>query len=212
MAGKTKGYREARGGRTNIRLPTTILPMQCPQGHRRDCSNRRTCMFRHIDERVGDPIEKAVEETMARVKLSPMKKAKVAIDRAEREKKQERRGEETPYNVTGLRNVDGTSCYINAVIQGLTSLHPFTQKLIAMQPAREQRLTEHIQKTVIEITSGVERFISPIRMVEEIRRESQGRFGNGRGQEYAEHYRIQYWRPGLTDFIDYHDNLGRKVR
>ena len=41
---------------------------------------------------------------------------------------------------------------------------------------------------------------------------TQGRFGNGRGQEYAEHYRIQYWRPGLTDFIDYHDNLGRKVR
>ena len=40
---------------------------------------------------------------------------------------------------------------------------------------------------------------------------TQGRFGNGRGQEYAEAYKIQYWRPGLTNFIDYHDSLGRKV-
>ena len=40
---------------------------------------------------------------------------------------------------------------------------------------------------------------------------TQGRFGNGRGQEYAEAYKIQYWRPGLTHFIDYHDAIGRKV-
>ena len=40
---------------------------------------------------------------------------------------------------------------------------------------------------------------------------TQGRFGNGRGQEYAEAYKIQYWRPGLTNFIDYHDSLGRTV-
>ena len=40
---------------------------------------------------------------------------------------------------------------------------------------------------------------------------TQGRFGNGRGQEYAEAYKIQYWRPGMTHFIDYHDAIGRKV-
>ncbi len=40
---------------------------------------------------------------------------------------------------------------------------------------------------------------------------TQGRFGNGRGQEYAEAYKIQYWRPGMVNFIDYRDSLGRMV-
>ena len=40
---------------------------------------------------------------------------------------------------------------------------------------------------------------------------TQGRFGNGRGQEFAEAYKIQYWRPGMTNFIDYRDSLGRMV-
>jgi discoidin domain receptor family protein 2 len=41
---------------------------------------------------------------------------------------------------------------------------------------------------------------------------TQGRFGNGRGVEFAEAYKIHYWRPGMTDFIEYHDSLGRTVR
>ena len=41
---------------------------------------------------------------------------------------------------------------------------------------------------------------------------TQGRFGNGRGQEYAEAFKIKYWRPGMTNFKDYQDHLGRKVR
>ena len=31
---------------------------------------------------------------------------------------------------------------------------------------------------------------------------TQGRFGNGRGQEYAEAFKIKYWRPGMTNFKD----------
>ena len=40
---------------------------------------------------------------------------------------------------------------------------------------------------------------------------TQGRFGNGRGAEYTEAYKLHYWRPGMTDFIEYHDSLGRKI-
>ena len=40
---------------------------------------------------------------------------------------------------------------------------------------------------------------------------SQGRFGSGRGQEYAEFYTIKYWRSGMTDFKEYRDALGRAV-
>ena len=38
---------------------------------------------------------------------------------------------------------------------------------------------------------------------------TQGRFGNGRGAEYTEAYKLHYWRPGMTDFIKY--SLGRKI-
>ena len=34
-----------------------IQPIQCPAGHRRDCVNKRTCVFRHIGEAVGDALE-----------------------------------------------------------------------------------------------------------------------------------------------------------
>ena len=40
---------------------------------------------------------------------------------------------------------------------------------------------------------------------------TQGRFGNGRGVEYTEAYKLNYWRPGMTDFVEYHDNIGRSV-
>ena len=167
----------------NIRQPTTILTRQCPQGYRRDCTNRKTCVFRHIDENVGDPIKhvKPVGDACWG-KLSPLKKAKVAIERMEKNDRQER-GYEPDFNVTGLRNVDGTSCYINAVIQGLNSLHPFIQKLIAKQPTEEQKLTEHLRNTILEITSGQERFVNPIKMVEQIKTQTKARFGNGRQED-----------------------------
>ena len=40
---------------------------------------------------------------------------------------------------------------------------------------------------------------------------TQGRLGNGRGAEYTKAYKLHYWRPGMTDFIEYHDSLGRKI-
>ena len=49
---------------------------------------------------------------------------------------------------------------------------------------------------------------------------TQGRFGNSRGTEYTKArdrlsltkaYKLHYWTPGMTDFIKYHDSLGRKI-
>ncbi|XP_039286275.1 discoidin domain-containing receptor 2 [Nilaparvata lugens] len=41
--------------------------------------------------------------------------------------------------------------------------------------------------------------------------ETQGRFGNGQGQEYAEAYLLEYWRPRLGKWVRYHDNKGQEV-
>ena len=38
--------------------------------------------------------------------------------------------------------------------------------------------------------------------------ETQGRFGNGQGQEYAEHFLLEYWRDSLAKWVryKYHNN------
>ena len=110
----------------SIKLPTKILPMQCPQGYRRDCINMKTCMFRHIGERVGDQIKEVVDQTIrSNTKMSPMKKARAMVERSEDQTHSINRNREPrPYGV-GLRNIDGSSCYINAVMQGISSLYPF---------------------------------------------------------------------------------------
>ena len=44
---------------------------------------------------------------------------------------------------------------------------------------------------------------------------TQGRFGSGRGQEYAEAYTVQYWRRDAMpegQFRNYRDSMGREVR
>ncbi|XP_049784959.1 discoidin domain-containing receptor 2-like [Schistocerca cancellata] len=41
--------------------------------------------------------------------------------------------------------------------------------------------------------------------------ETQGRFGNGQGQEYAESFHLLYWRDALQRWVVYRDSTGRKV-
>lgn len=41
--------------------------------------------------------------------------------------------------------------------------------------------------------------------------ETQGRFGNGQGQEYAEAFLVEYWRPSLNQWVVYKDSRGEKV-
>lgn len=41
--------------------------------------------------------------------------------------------------------------------------------------------------------------------------ETQGRFGNGQGQEYAEAFLVEYWRTALNQWVTYKDSRGEKV-
>ncbi|CAG7819663.1 unnamed protein product [Allacma fusca] len=41
--------------------------------------------------------------------------------------------------------------------------------------------------------------------------ETQGRFGNGQGQEFAETYVISYWRPELGKWVRYRDYTGNEI-
>lgn len=40
---------------------------------------------------------------------------------------------------------------------------------------------------------------------------TQGRFGNGQGQEYAEAYVLEYWRPKLGKWVRYRFADGQEV-
>lgn len=42
--------------------------------------------------------------------------------------------------------------------------------------------------------------------------ETQGRYGNGMGVEYAENFQLEYWRDSLSRWVPYKDHLGRTVR
>ncbi|XP_071444959.1 discoidin domain-containing receptor 2-like [Hetaerina americana] len=42
------------------------------------------------------------------------------------------------------------------------------------------------------------------------RTETQGRFGNGQGQEYAEAFLVEYWRDSLDQWVVYKDSRGEK--
>lgn len=41
--------------------------------------------------------------------------------------------------------------------------------------------------------------------------QTQGRFGRGRGLEYAEEYTLEYWRPGLAEWKPYKRWDGKQV-
>jgi discoidin domain receptor family protein 2 len=41
--------------------------------------------------------------------------------------------------------------------------------------------------------------------------ETQGRFGNGVGQEFTEKFQLEYWRDSLSRWVPYKDSLGRTV-
>lgn len=40
---------------------------------------------------------------------------------------------------------------------------------------------------------------------------TQGRYGNGQGQEYAEEYMIEYWRTGFAQWVRWKNREGKEV-
>ncbi|KAK4026906.1 hypothetical protein OUZ56_015930 [Daphnia magna] len=41
--------------------------------------------------------------------------------------------------------------------------------------------------------------------------ETQGRFGNGQGQEFAEHFLLEYWRESLAKWVRYKDTKSEEA-
>lgn len=41
---------------------------------------------------------------------------------------------------------------------------------------------------------------------------TQGRFGNGQGQEYTEEYMMDYWRPGFSKWARWRNREGKTVK
>lgn len=41
--------------------------------------------------------------------------------------------------------------------------------------------------------------------------EVQGRFGNGQGQEFAQQYKLQYYRASIDKWVTYQDGHGSEV-
>ncbi|KAE8743789.1 hypothetical protein FOCC_FOCC009565 [Frankliniella occidentalis] len=64
-----------------------------------------------------------------------------------------------------------------------------------------------------QISSEVREYLEVDLQAEHLvtRTETQGRFGNGQGQEYAEQFLLEYWRPGLNRWVSYRDHGGYKV-
>ena len=71
-------------------------------------------------------------------------------------------------------------------MQGLSSLHPFTQNLLQNQPNEDQKITAQLQNLINEMKSGQEKCIQPYKMIEQIKRTSSCRFGSGRQEDAQE--------------------------
>ncbi|XP_046642045.1 discoidin domain-containing receptor 2-like [Daphnia pulicaria] len=41
--------------------------------------------------------------------------------------------------------------------------------------------------------------------------QTQGRFGNGQGQEYVEQFKLEYWRPGMERWMRYRNQTGAEI-
>ena len=166
-------------------------------------------MYRHINERVGDPLPhipkgrfQAPKTSTTRRKNGVQKKYSTRSSQERRkswtkpeadEKKkwwEDRPGTDRIYNTkiaaTGLRNV-GNSCYLNATVQALASVTPFTETILQRMENEEkpetENLTDVIGNLVKDIRTGEYRYITPHRLNETVKQTSNGRFANGRQED-----------------------------
>ncbi|CAL4071671.1 unnamed protein product [Meganyctiphanes norvegica] len=58
-------------------------------------------------------------------------------------------------------------------------------------------------KEFLEVNLGTPHLLSKV--------EVQGRFGNGQGREFAEQFKVQYWRPDLPHWNTYTDRQGNQI-
>ena len=145
-------------------------------------------MFRHLGERVGDPLPSTVPISELRPKVSPAKRRNAVHKQystrsSQNEKKSRelnatevnekkkwwvgRNGEERIYSTnigsTGLRNI-GNSCYINTTIQALSSVPQFIEKVLnRTYKSSDQEagmLTDELGSLVRDLKSGKYKYTS----------------------------------------------------
>jgi discoidin domain receptor family protein 2 len=68
-------------------------------------------------------------------------------------------------------------------------------------------------KSIISQESGLHEFLEVDLLQEQVITEvvTQGRFANGQGQEYAEHFKLQYWRDEMEAFAEYVNKKGLHI-
>ena len=107
--------------------------------------------------------------------MSPQKKMKRAI---------EEHG--SNFFISGFRNVDGSSCYINAVVQGLISLEPFTREVMKIETTSNQPIMTEVQNTIRRAKEGEKKVLEPQKLVKVIRDNMAFNVGNGQQQDVHE--------------------------
>ena len=187
-----------------------IQPFQCPSGYRRDCPHSKTCVFRHLGERVGDPLPNTVRISDIRPKVTSAYNRKSGVykqysTRSQtavwnktkeeiREKKRHGRNWNdeiytTNAEATGLRNI-GNSCYINTTIQALSCVTPLTDRI--RERPKENRnqeteeLTEELGNLVRELKSGKYQYVTPEALNKILKLKSDGKFANGKQEDAHE--------------------------
>ena len=106
----------------------------------------------------------------------------------EQVKEQMKPGKE--FMATGLRNL-GNSCYINAVIQALISVTPFSENMMQLkennkEKRTEGKLTRELEYLIQDLKAGERKDISPGAFIETVKNESNSRFGNGMQEDAHE--------------------------
>ena len=161
----------------------------CPKGGwRRHCGDK--CLYRHNDDNHEkfELNEAQNTKTMRQkrnqiegiVNLSPRKKVQRALEM------EEGNAREDGYFITGMENIDGNSCYINSAIQSLVSLQPFKYEFLKNKPLYSKRLSYELWKTMTDLTAGEVNYIVANKLLEQIKKTTEGKFGNGQQQDVHE--------------------------
>ena len=144
---------------TLARLHQTMInpfgKISCPKGGwRKHCG--QNCLYKHYDDpedrsqllgaKQTDAIARAISGKSCHKAqpMSPLKKVQQALDESV---------VVNGYHITGMKNIDGTSCYINSAIQSLISLKPFRNEMLQSQPCESKSLTRELWKTIQQLVS-----------------------------------------------------------
>ena len=144
--------------------------------------NREICPCQHEDDK--DDIEVREWQNNKRCSTRGDEKKRYTFRRRSNEGKticgkeqvQEQMKPGKEFMATGLRNL-GNSCYINAVIQALISVTPFSETMMQLkennkEKRTEGKLTRELEYLIQDLKAGERKDISPGAFIETVRNKS----------------------------------------